>query len=116
LPGVGGAEGGDGLCADLYPQQAGVGSDEGDDAILMGGRPAQGERDPARDRGAGVSMNIDDGKIAELTGFAASDEPWLALPPTLWIRQVLISSESVDSSLGAQGRGRGRFPHCRGSR
>jgi hypothetical protein len=29
---------------------------------------------------------------------------------------VLISSESVNSSLGTQGRGRGRFPHSRGSR
>jgi hypothetical protein len=29
---------------------------------------------------------------------------------------VLISGESVNSSLGTQGRARGRFPHSRGSR
>src|SRR5262245_28903018 len=29
------------------------------------------------------SLHIVDGKIAELTGFDATDKPWLGLPPTL---------------------------------
>ena len=28
-------------------------------------------------------LHIVDGKIAELTGFDATDKPWLGLPPTL---------------------------------
>jgi RNA polymerase sigma-70 factor (ECF subfamily) len=28
-------------------------------------------------------LHIVDGKIAELTGFDATDKPWLDLPPTL---------------------------------
>ena len=28
-------------------------------------------------------LHIADGKIAELTGFDATDKPWLGLPPTL---------------------------------
>ncbi len=28
-------------------------------------------------------LHIGDGKVAELTGFDATDKPWLGLPPTL---------------------------------
>ena len=28
-------------------------------------------------------LHIVDGKVAELTGFLATDKPWLGLPPTL---------------------------------
>jgi RNA polymerase sigma-70 factor (ECF subfamily) len=28
-------------------------------------------------------LRIVDGKVAELTGFLATDKPWLGLPPTL---------------------------------
>ena len=39
-------------------------------------------------------LHIADGKIAELTGFDATDKPWLGLPPTLSSDKVPIVDES----------------------
>jgi hypothetical protein len=39
-------------------------------------------------------LHIVDGKIAELTGFDATDKPWLGLPPTLSSDKGPIVDES----------------------
>jgi len=39
-------------------------------------------------------LHIVDGKVAELTGFDATDTPWLGLPPTLSSDKVPIVDES----------------------